>query len=687
MPDGINREPMLEMFIFETVQLVEQLEQEVLSSERENGFSESAINQIFRIMHTLKSSAAMMLFKNISSLAHAAEDLFYFIREQKPDYIDHSGLTDLILECIDYIKNEMNEIENGKRTDSDASVLLQQVKDFLELLKTENPSSRQQTDTRQQGNSRQKYYIAAEHSATGELTYYKAVVFFEAGCEMENVRAFTIAHTLKDMAKDIQYWPEDIIANPATAELIRQDGFTLIFASGEDRETLHAFFMKVPLLDRLELEEWQGPAGQQEEKRKRPPAQIFLDENEGEPVADAVKAVKSTAAAAGSHSVISVNVGKLDKLMDLVGELVITEAMVTQHPELAGLELDNFYKSARQLQKLTGELQDIVMSIRMVPLASTFQKMNRIVRDACKTLHKEVDLVILGEDTEVDKNIIEHIADPLMHLIRNSLDHGIETGRERLAAGKPNRGTITLEAKNSGGEVWILVKDDGRGLNREKIINKAREHGLTSKADHELTDKEVYSFIFLPGFSTKEAVTELSGRGVGMDVVMQNIEKIGGMIQVDSGVGKGTTISIKIPLTLAIVDGMNIRVGRSRYTVPITSIRQSFRARENEVILDPDGNELIVIRGVCYPVLRLHEMYHVRTKVTDICQGITILVEQNGKGACLFADELLGQQQVVIKALPRYIKKIQGLAGCALLGDGHISLILDMDGVLQAHVQ
>lgn len=686
MPDGINREPMLEMFIFETVQLVEQLEQEVLSSERENEFSESAINQIFRIMHTLKSSAAMMLFKNISALAHAAEDLFYFIREQKPNHVDHCGLTDIILECIDYIKSEMHEIENGKRTDNDASVLLQKVKDFLEELKTDNPSSGQQANTGQQQSSRQKYYIAAEPSPGGELKNYKAVVFFESGCEMENVRAFTIVHTLKDIARDIQYWPEDIIANPDTAELIQQDGFTVIFASGEDMEALHAFFMKTSFLAQLELEECQRNAEQQGRNGKKPPVQIFLDENEAEPVPEtAVKAVKSGVIAAGSHSVISVNVSKLDKLMDLVGELVITEAMVTQHPELAGLELDHFYKSARQLQKLTGELQDIVMSIRMVPLASTFQKMNRIVRDACKTLQKEVDLVILGEATEVDKNIIEHIADPLMHLIRNSLDHGIETGIERLVAGKSKRGTITLEAKNSGGEVWILVKDDGRGLDRQKIVNKAREHDLTDKADHELTDKEVYSFIFLPGFSTKDAVTELSGRGVGMDVVTQNIEKIGGMIQVNSEVGTGTTISIRIPLTLAIVDGMNIRVGRSRYTIPITSIRQSFRAQANEVILDPDGNEMIVIRGVCYPVLRLHEMYHVRTEVTDICQGITILVEQNGKGACIFADELLGQQQVVIKALPRYIKKIQGLAGCALLGDGHISLILDMDGVMQAH--
>jgi two-component system chemotaxis sensor kinase CheA len=367
--------------------------------------------------------------------------------------------------------------------------------------------------------------------------------------------------------------------------------------------------------------------------------------------------------------------------MDLVGEMVIAEAMVIQNPDLRGLALGNFTKAARQLNKITTDIQDMVMSIRMVPLSATFTKMHRIVRDMCKKLDKEVHLEILGEETEVDKNIIEHISDPLMHLVRNSIDHGIESPEERLAKGKAKIGTITLEAKNAGSDVLIIVKDDGKGLNKEKILKKARENNLLFKNEEDMTDKEIFNLILLPGFSTKETVTEFSGRGVGMDVVTKNIEAVGGSLSVDSVAGKGTVITLKIPLTLAIIDGMNIKVGKARYTIPTISIKESFRPKEGDIITDPDGNEMIMVRGQCYLIRRLHEVYKVKTDITKFTDGIIIMVEQDEKTVCVFADELLGQQQVVVKALPQYIqnlKKTRGLAGCTLLGDGSISLILDV---------
>jgi two-component system chemotaxis sensor kinase CheA len=371
--------------------------------------------------------------------------------------------------------------------------------------------------------------------------------------------------------------------------------------------------------------------------------------------------------------------------MDLVGEMVIAEAMVTQNPDLKGLQLDNFQKAARQFKKITTEIQDLVMSIRMVPLSSTFQKMHRIVRDMSKKLNKEIKLELIGEETEVDKNIIEHISDPLMHLVRNSIDHGIETIEEREASGKIRAGKVTLEAKNAGSDVLIIVKDDGKGLNKEKILKKARENDLLIKPESEMIDREIYNLIFLPGFSTKEAVSEFSGRGVGMDVVTKNLELVGGYVSVDSIEGKGTTITLKIPLTLAIIDGMNIRVGNSSYTIPITTIKESFKPKAKDLIRDPDGNEMIMVRGQCYPILRLHEYYNVKTKVTEFTEGIVIMVEHDDKTLCLFADMLLGQQQVVVKTLPSYIRnkrKIKGLAGCTLLGDGNISLILDIGGLV-----
>ncbi|HYH03728.1 MAG TPA: chemotaxis protein CheW, partial [Bacillota bacterium] len=270
---------------------------------------------------------------------------------------------------------------------------------------------------------------------------------------------------------------------------------------------------------------------------------------------------------------------------------------------------------------------------------------------------------------------------PLMHLIRNAVDHGIEPATERLAKGKSGTGIIKLEARNAGGDVLITVKDDGRGLNREKILEKALRQGLTKKTEQELTDKEIYSFILLPGFSTKEQVTEYSGRGVGMDVVSKGLEKLGGKVLIDSVLGEGTTITLKIPLTLAIIDGMTIKVGDSLYTVPTTSIRESFRMKEEELITDPEGNEMIMIRGKCYPIVRLHQKFEVATTVTELTEGITMMVENNENAFCLFADELLGEQQVVVKALPNYIRKVKGIAGCTLLGNGEISLILDVAGL------
>ena len=376
--------------------------------------------------------------------------------------------------------------------------------------------------------------------------------------------------------------------------------------------------------------------------------------------------------------------------MDLVGELVTSESMVVGSPELRGLKLDGFHKAARELRKLTDELQDVVMSIRMVPLSGVFQRMNRIVRDMCKKLEKDVDFITEGGDTEVDKTINEAIGDPFMHMIRNSMDHGIEQPEERLAKGKPAKGRITLAAKNIGGEIVITISDDGQGLDTGILMKKARENGLLTKPESEYTDKEIYGFIMLPGFSTNKEVTEFSGRGVGMDVVRQNLEKVGGSLSIDSKKGEGTTFTIKIPLTLAIVDGMELAVGDSVFTLPISSIKQSFKVSEDhQVILDTDGTEMIMLRGQCYPLIRLHQLFGIPTEVTDLHEGIIMQIENSDKVACIFADELLGEQQVVVKPFPKFLAKYEikqmGISGCTILGDGSISLILDANNLLNSY--
>lgn len=679
MPGQYTNEPMLDMFIFETSQLIGQLEQSILTSEKSSCYNQASINEIFRIMHTIKGSSAMMMFNNISILTHAIEDLFYFLREENPRDIDCSTLSDLVLEAVDFIKLEVEKIKNGDNADGDAAILIDCIKEFLSSLKQRHSNINCSLELEKQTTNKQQYYISqGKVSAFQYNNTYKAIIHFENGCEMENIRAYTIIHNLKDITDEVYYIPADIIDNDASEELIRREGFIVYLKTDYTYEYMHKFFMQTVFLKDLELIQLDDDGELEQFTTSK--ETVDKDYSITEPIVHE-KEVKELNYSCAQQSIISVSVSKLDKLMDLVGEMVIAEAMVIQNPDLKGLDLENFQKAARQLSKITSEMQDMVMSIRMVPLSTTFHKMNRVVRDMCKKLCKEVELVIIGEETEVDKNIIEHISDPLMHLVRNALDHGVEPYEDRIEKGKPRTGTITLEAKNAGSDVLVIVKDDGKGLSKKSILKKAKENGLLYKSEEDMTDKEIFNLIFLPGFSTKDMVTEFSGRGVGMDVVTKNIETVGGSVSVDSIPGKGTTITMKIPLTLAIIDGMNIRVGNARYTLPTIAIKESFRPKEDDIITDPDGNEMIMVRGQCYPIIRLHERYKVKNSVTSFADGIIIMVEQDEKSCCIFADALLGQQQVVVKVLPNYIKKFKrktGLAGCTLLGDGSISLILDM---------
>jgi len=687
MSDFSTNEQMLDMFLFETFQNIEQLENLILETEKSKEYSQEAINEIFRIMHTIKGSSAMMLFNNITSLAHVMEDLFYYIREQKPQVIDTETLTDLLLAGVDFIKIELEKIKNHDTDDGNCEDLIQGIKSFIVGLKQENNSV--EIAHKQILPEKVQYYIIPDQPSNDiPLYHYKAIVFFDEGCEMENIRSYTIVHNLKHETIELNYSPNDILDNDNSIHIIRERGFFICFKTKKTYDEMLEFFNQVIFLKSCELTKIEDESEY---------VKLCLPV-ESQPTDNSIKVPKTKrqveaetkekeiiSSSSSNQSIISVNIAKLDKLMDLVGEMVISEALVSQNPDLEGLELDNFQKAARQHHKIICDIQDMVMSIRMVPLSSTFHKMHRLVRDMSKNLSKEMELVLRGEETEVDKNIIEHISDPLMHLVRNSIDHGIEVCEVREANGKDRVGKVTIEAKNSGSDVLIQVSDDGGGLNKDKILSKAKEAGLLIKSESEMTDREIYNLILLPGFSTKENVSEYSGRGVGMDVVTKNIEAIGGSVSIDSTLGKGTSILLKIPLTLAIIDGMNIRVGTSRFTVPITSIKESFRPSTTDIITDPDDNEMIMVRGNCYNILRLHKIFDIKTDITNFSEGILIMVEQDDRTCCIFADELLGQQQVVVKMLPDYIKnirKIHGVSGCTLLGDGSISLIINIMGLI-----
>lgn len=681
MSDFFSGEPLLDMYLFETEQLLEQLEQLMLDNEKTEAFGKETINEVFRIMHTIKGSSAMMAFNAVSSLAHSMEDLFSAMRSGGLSGLDGSYVADLVFKCIDFIKQEINKAKTGEYAEGDPSALILEINEYLNALQSGFVNSLSMGVRAESG-------INAENgTSTDGLSMlkhaYRAVLHFEDGCEMESIRAYAVVHHLKDVATDIWHMPANLTDN-RTSEEIRKNGFLVAFRSDLDYAAIQEILMQTLFLRDLSLTELDGPMFEQLIQGK-----VHLNES-AESLSNDVRKDENAAKAeqhltSGRKNILSVDVSKLDKLMDLVGEMVIAEAMVVQNPDLAGMELDNFQKAAQRLDKITREIQDMVMSVRMVSLAPVFQKMKRIVRDMCKKLGKEARLVIAGEDTEVDKNIIEHISDPLIHMVRNAIDHGIEPPRERVALGKDRCGTVTLEARSAGSDVLIIVRDDGRGLDKARILQKAREKGMLYKPESEMSDREIFNLILQPGFSTNDSITEYSGRGVGMDVVAGNIEAIGGSVILESMRGSGTSITLKIPLTLAIVDGMNLRVGRSLFTLPTISIRESFRPKPEDIFTDPEGNEMIMVRGEIYPILRLHRYFKIPAGISDFAEGIIIVAEHDEKRICLFADELLGQQQIVVKTLPKYIRdfrKVKGLAGCTLLGDGNISLILDVGGLI-----
>jgi len=388
------------------------------------------------------------------------------------------------------------------------------------------------------------------------------------------------------------------------------------------------------------------------------------------------------AAAAGAAGLIRVDTAKLDGLIDLVGELVIAQSMVTQNADLQAVASEQLARSLGQLRGISTELQRTALSLRMVPIRGTFQKMARLVRDLSGQVGKEIRLLLDGEETELDRTLVEELGDPLVHMIRNAADHGIESPSDRVTAGKEPSGTITLRAFHKGGMVFIEISDDGRGLSVSRIRAKAVERGLVS-AHETLTDREVLDLIFAPGFSLASKVTDLSGRGVGMDVVRRNIERLRGTIEIDSAEGRGTTFTIGLPLTLAIIEGLLVQVGGQRFVVPTLSVRESFRPLPSMLSAVQGRGEMVSVRGTLTPLLRLANHLHIPDAVTDPTQGIVMVLEAGQECRCVLVDALVGKQEVVIKSLGETFQDQQEFAGAAILGDGRVGLILDTTALVR----
>lgn len=704
MAEEFNKDGMLDMFLYESGQLLEKLESIILEKQEEP-FNDSDINEIFRIMHTIKGSSGIMMYENITKTTHKLEDVFYYLRESHPDNVPHEELVEKVLAVSDFVTGELDKIQNGDDADGDETEIVADLNDFLNRIKGGIKDQGKILPKENKHEEPSQFYIAPV--ASEDSRFYRIVIHYRSDTQMSNIRAYSATYALKEIAEDLLYMPEDIITNEASSEVILAEGFQMMLQtkSAEDEvlgliESAEAEQINIEELSAEDYGKWLVDFG-----REEPAVEINLDDQgdheepakkeekkeakPGDYVVKAKETGKGKTLAKNQpkkQSIISVNVEKMDALMDLIGELVIAEAVVLQNPDLKvpGLDLTNFQKASAQLAKITTELQEVIMSMRMMPLTNVFQKMRRIVFDASKKLGKEIDFEVIGENTEVDKNIIERISDPLMHLVRNSVDHGIEEDpEERKKAGKPVKGKITLEAKNEGGKVYISVQDDGKGLDKQKLYDKALQNHLIDKPMEDYTEKEIFQFITLPGFSTKEQVTELSGRGVGMDVVVKNIQTIGGRLDINSRQYEGSEMTLVIPLTLAIINGIVVKVGASSFVLETASIKEFVRITNDSIIVEPSGEEYILLRGECYSFIRLNQKYNIPDSQNEVENGIIVVLEHEGKQVCVLIDSLLQEQEIVVKPIPTYVKKIKGLSGCTQLGDGSIALILDIAGLIQ----
>ena len=689
----------LDMYLYETNTLLEQLDSIVLAAEHVDSFSEDDVNEIFRIMHTIKGSSAMMEFTPLMTIAHRIEDLFFIIRDKGMNIVaeEHRPLLfDLMFQAIDYFRSEVAKIENSEPFSENIDTFIENINSFIAKIQQEPSSGAPAAASAPAADASPAASADAAIAGFGTDPAHPHLlhVLFDEGCGMENLRAFMLVTSVRDFCADevFTFVPEDVETNPETAEFIVENGFLLRFANAADRDKAIPAVTASGSVKTYQIADEAVPAPKVEKAEQAAPAAAKKPAGqETAAPAAAPKAAPAAAATPAPHSkesLISVNLSKLDHLMAVVGEIVITESMVTSSPDLKGLKLDTFTKSARQLRKLTDELQDVAMSLRMVPVSGTFQKMNRIVRDMSKKLNKPARLTLVGEDTEVDKTIVDNISDPIMHIVRNSMDHGLEENtQDRIDAGKDPVGEITLAARHTGSEVIIEIRDDGQGANYDAVLEKARRVGL-AQPDVEYSQREILNFLMMPGFSTNIEVTEFSGRGVGMDVVKKNVEDVGGTVVLSSEPGRGMTTTLKIPLTMAIMDGMEIAVGHSIFTISINNIRQIFRVSSANIIQDAGQKEMIKCMDSFYPLIRLRDLYQLKEGLDNVEEGIVLWVESGECSYCLFVDELIGEQQVVVKPLPEYVNsyniKTYGISGCTILGDGNISIILDVANLYSA---
>jgi len=676
-----------DVFFIESFEALDAMEGALLRLSPGAADSET-VNTIFRVAHSIKGGAGMFGFNDIASFTHTLETLLDELRSNKLEVT--AQICDGLLQSVDVIRSMMTATQKQTSFDGTLANSLQEMfKGIVAGGGTQAATPPAPTPVRAAVASAPPAAAVAAAAAGARPGAGESVwrIRFKALPELLNrgndpLRIFEELAGLGELVANV-----DSAALPSLEEIDPNQcylAWDLLLTTSMPRDSIDLVFEWAEgdcelLIERLDADPPQA--------EPVPAAAAVAVAAPAPPVAPAAPAsapagAKPAAAQTETNS-IRVAIEKIDELLNTVGEIVITQSMLSQLANrIEGPDAERLRTGLGQLETNIRELQESVMRVRMLPVGTVFSRFPRLVRDLSTRLDKKIRLQISGEHTELDKTVLEKIGDPLVHLVRNSIDHGIELPGDRTAAGKPEEGVVHLNAFHKGGSINIVISDDGKGLDKHRILEKAKSKGLIEQ-NAVLTDEQIYELIFLPGFSTAAQTTDLSGRGVGMDVVRRNIKELGGNVELSSELGKGTTTTITLPLTLAIVDGQTVAVGGETYIVPLVTIVESLQLKSggsNEIY---GQGEVFSFRGDYLPIIRLHDVFGVEPRSRELSQGLIMVVEGDGRRAGLFIDELLGQQQVVIKSLETNYARIEGVGGATILGEGTVALILDIPGLMR----
>ncbi len=650
------------------------------------------IGTIFRVAHSIKGGSATFGFSEVASFTHTCETLLDELRGNRMNVT--RGITDLLLRSVDVMRDMLRAVQHKTPIDAQRVADLQFDLELAIVQKNAAASAPAAPVAAQPAPAAPAAEAPKKAGKRWRIAFKPYPQLFVRGNdplrmlrELAELGDLTVAVDASNIPALDVLDPESCflswdlrLQTEVTREVIEQ---IFDWAEGdcdlkitEDAESSACASVAVPA-------EPKPPAAETKpvEHKSAEPARPHLA---AVPAHEGPEAPKH---GLGDGSSIRVSTEKIDELMNTVGELVITQSMLTQlGSRIEGSVAEQLRAGLAQLERNVRELQESVMRVRMLPISFVFSRFPRMVRDLSQRLGKNVDLKVIGDQTELDKTVLEKIGDPLVHLVRNSVDHGIEMPDVRTAAGKSATGTVHLEAYHKGGNITVEVGDDGGGLNKDRILSKARSRGLIGP-NEALSDDAIYELIFLPGFSTAEQTTDISGRGVGMDVVRRNIKELGGTIEVRSELGKGSRFIITLPLTLAIVDGQSVSVGTESYIVPLITIIESLQLKPGMVNRVAGQGEVFWFRDRYLPIVRVHEVFGVKPRTTQLHEGLIMVVEGEGRRVGLFVDDLLGQQQVVIKSLETNFRRVDGVSGATILGDGSVALILDVAGLIRVAAQ